>query len=130
MYVQNKRELSLLSYFSNTKIVCTKQAGTSFLSLFSYFCNRKNVKSLTFQALQVPSWNIKRFLSLGLESPISWNIKNFLKVDYFYFLGSESNFLKYKRNIKLESSISGNIKKFRFPKFKKVLRDDARKCVR
>ena len=51
---------------------------------------------------------------MGLESSITWNIRNLLKVGFLHFLSSESCFLKYKRNIRLESSISGNIRKFRY----------------
>ena len=58
--------------------------------------------------MQVLTWNIRRFLSLGPESFISSNIRNFLRVSSFYFSSSESCFLKYKEV-------------FRFPKHKKKL---------
>ena len=63
---------------------------------------------LFFMPLQVLTWNIRRFLSLGPESFISSNIRNFLRVSSFYFSSSESWFLKYKEV-------------FRFPKHKKKL---------
>ena len=62
---------------------------------------------LVFRALQVPSWNI-RFLRLELKSSISRNIKTF----FFHFSSSERLFLKYKKNMRLESSTCGNIRKF------------------
>ena len=47
-------------------------------------------------------------------SLISWNIGNFLRVGFFHFSSSGSYFLKYKRNMRLESfiSVSQNIRKF------------------
>ena len=35
------------------------------------------------KALQIPPWNIRSFLSLGLESSISWNIKKFFQGGFF-----------------------------------------------
>ena len=73
-----------------------------------------------FQALQVLSCNIRGFLSLRLESSISRSIRHFFLSEFFYFSSLESYFLKYKRNIRLESSTSGNIRKFSFPKCMKI----------
>ena len=39
-------------------------------------------------------------------------MRKFFEVRFFYFASSESSFLKYKKNIKLESFISGNIRNF------------------
>ena len=59
----------------------------------------------------------KFFLSLNLESSISRNERNLLRVGFFFhFSSSESYFLKQKRNIKVERSISRNIRKFRWPR--------------
>ena len=55
---------------------------------------------------------MQEVLGLGLKSFISQNVRNFLRVGYFYFSSSESDFLKYKRNISQESFISGNIRKY------------------
>ena len=63
-----------------------------------------------FRTLWVLSWNIRIFLSLGGESSISRNLRNFLRAISFYISSSESYFLKCKRNIRLESSIFGNIR--------------------
>ena len=49
-----------------------------------------------FGALQIPSSNIRSFLSLGLESSISPNIRKIIRVGLFQFLSVESYFLKYK----------------------------------
>ena len=49
-----------------------------------------------FGALQIPSSNIRSFLSLELESSISPNIRNIIRVGLFHFLSVESYFLKYK----------------------------------
>ena len=41
-------------------------------------------------------------------------INNFFRGAFFYFLSLESFFLKYKTNVRVESSISENIRKFRY----------------
>ena len=51
----------------------------------------------------------KEFLSFGLESSISRNMTNVFKVCFFHFLSSESSLLKYKKYMRLESSIYRNI---------------------
>ena len=56
--------------------------------------------------------------------------RKFFKSEVFPFFKLESSLLKYKRNIRLESSFSRNTRKFRFPKYKKVLSVEAGKCVR
>ena len=48
------------------------------------------------------------------ESFISWNIINFLLVAIFHFLSSERYVLKFIRNLRLESSISGKTREFLF----------------
>ena len=61
-----------------------------------------------FEVLSAPFWNIRSFfLACG-------NIRNFLRVGVFHFLTSEIYFLKYKKNIRVESSFSGNMWKFRY----------------
>ena len=57
---------------------------------------------------------MKRFsyAFLGLESSISWRIRNFFRMGSFYILSSESSLLKYKKNMRLEYSISWNIRIF------------------
>ena len=69
-----------------------------------------------FQVSKITSLNIISFLGSGPENSISQNIRNFLRVSSFYFLSSESYFLKYKKNIKLAGSISRKIRKFQYAK--------------
>ena len=81
---------------------------------FALMCEKKKLQIFDFQTLQVPSWNVSSFFILGLESYISLKYKNFFSEYLFlYFLCCESYFLKYIRNIRLENSISRNIRKFR-----------------
>ena len=56
--------------------------------------------------------------------------RKFFKSEVFPFFKLESSLLKYKRNIRLESSFSRNTRKFHFPKYKKVLSVEAGKCAR
>ena len=100
------------------------------LYLINFLSINKKYYLFDLQTLQAFSWNIKSFLSLALETCISWNITNFLRVFFFNFPSSESYFLKYKKSIRLESFISRKIRKFRFPKYKKVLRVKAGKRAR
>ena len=82
-----------------------------------------------FQALKVPSWNIKKKLSLGLESSISWNIETFPEHFFFFFFIIFEAWKVLSWNflfLGLESSISHNMrkafsKKFHFLKYKKHL---------
>ena len=48
---------------------------------------------------------ILSYIDLRLKVCISQNIRNFLRVGSFYFLSSESYFLKYEGNITQESFI-------------------------
>ena len=72
-------------------------------------------------------WNIRSFFNSVLKCSISPKYKKLFKsvfcffcflffvfvcLFFFLFLTSESYFLKYKRNIRLEGSISRNITKF------------------
>ena len=88
-----------------TAVKITKTSHKKFLQ--SRYC-------VCFSGFRSSSWNIRKFLTLWLESSISRNIRNILRVDLFHFSSSESYFLKYKRNIRLESSISGNIRTFHY----------------
>ena len=82
-----------------------------------------------FQVLKVPSWNIKKKLSLGLESSISWNIETFPEHFFFFFFIFFLAWKVFSLNflfLGLESSISHNMrkafsKKFHFLKYKKHL---------
>ena len=56
----------------------------------------------------------KKFFNNRFESFVSRNIRNFLIVGFFDFSRTESYFLKCKRNIRLDRSISENIRKFRY----------------
>ena len=69
----------------------------------------RNIRNFGFLGFRNFSWNIRSFLSLGLESFIFWNIRNFLTVFFFYFSSSESYFLKYKKVCRV--SVSRNIRK-------------------
>ena len=67
---------------------------------------------------KVSSWNIRSFLSLGLENSISQNIRNSFRVGFFTFWTWKVpswNFLVFQ----LESSIFGNIRKLCFLKYDK-----------
>ena len=80
-----------------------------FSSLKAYFLKYKK-----FFRVSV-SWNIRNFLILAPKSSISWKYKNFFRGNFFFYFSSpESYFLKCKRDIRLESSISWNIRKFRY----------------
>ena len=92
----------------------------------------KNVKRniyLYFQVLQVPSRNIKKILSLWLESSISWNVRHFFKVGFFSVRKVTSLNIMFSKvsifwNIRnsFRVSISRNIRKaFFWWKIKKVL---------
>ena len=48
-----------------------------------------------FEALSVPSWNVRSFLSLCKERSISWNIRNFLRLTFLLFK-LERLLLKYE----------------------------------
>ena len=74
----------------------------------------------SFGVLGIPSWNIRSFLSLRQETSISENISSFFRVGFFHFSSSESYFLKYKNFFRV--SISWNIKRFRFLKYKEFFR--------
>ena len=50
----------------------------------------------------------KEFLSFGLESSIFFKYKDFFWSVFFYFSSSESSVLKYKKNMRLEKSISAD----------------------
>ena len=83
---------------------------TYFTDIFSW-----NIRNISFPALEVLLWNIwktflwenvRTFLIFILESSISRNIKNYFRAGFFNFSSSESSLLKYKKNMRLESSIS------------------------
>ena len=87
------------------------------LILKSALPRNKKWEIFVFKALQVLSWNIRNFLSLGLKGSIPQNIRHFLRVGSFYFSSWESYFLKYKKFFRV--SISYNIRKFCFLKYNK-----------
>ena len=66
---------------------------------------------VSFEGFVNSFWNIRSFFSLVLKSSISPKYKKLFK-SVFFFLSSESYYLKYKRNMRLEGSISRNITKF------------------
>ena len=84
-----------------------------------------------FQALQVPSWNIRKmfwrnttnffrvvFFVLGVLQVPFWNIRNFFKLR-----GRQFHFLKYKKIFflrKYNNLFNLGIRKFNFPKYKKI----------
>ena len=79
--------------------------------------NKKFIQSkfflLVFQALQVLSWNVRSFLSFGLESSIFQNIRNFFRESYFeekYEGISISINIRDFLILELESSVSWNMK--------------------
>ena len=88
--------------FTPVKTIKTSQETRNFFGAEFLFA---------FGALSVPFWNIRSFLSLWHESLFSWNIRNILRVVFFHFSILESYFIKYKRNVRLESSIPRNIRK-------------------
>ena len=57
------------------------------------------------------SYKNKNILSLVLKSSVSSKYNKFFQSGFFNFSSSESYFPKNKRNIRLESSISGYIRK-------------------
>ena len=79
--------------------------------------NKKFIQSkfflLVFQALQVPSWNVRSFLSFGLESSSFQNIRNFFRESFFeekYEGISISINIRDFLILELESSVSWNMK--------------------
>ena len=83
-------------------------------------CLKRNIKIFPFSGFASFLLKYKKFLKLKALNFHFLKYKKFLRVFFFTFSCSESYFLNYKKNISLESSISGNIRKFRFSKYKKM----------
>ena len=72
-----------------------------------------------FQDLQVTSWSIRSFLNLGLEIPISQNIRHFFRAVLFIRCAQKVTSWNVLF-LGIESSISRDIRKTFFRKYKKV----------
>ena len=83
-------------------------------------CLKRNIKIFPFSGFASFLLKYKKFLKLKALNFHFLNYKKLLRVFFFIFSSSESYFLNYKKNTRLENSISGNIRKFRFPKYKKM----------
>ena len=81
---------------------------------FALLFKKKYMKLLIFRLYKFLSKK-KKFFKFRARKFHFLKYKNFFQsVFFFHFLSSESYFLKYKRNIRLESSISRNIRKIRW----------------
>ena len=88
----------------------------------------KSAVIFCFSGFASSPWNIRHFLNLKLESSIFRNIRSILRVGFFSSL--ESYFLKYKRNLRIESSISGYITNFLISELESYISRNIKKCFR
>ena len=80
--------------------------------LFCCLRLKRNIRNFWFSDIASFLLKYKTFFNLRARKFYFLKFKKLFKSDFFYFSSSESYFPKYKRNIRVESSIFGNTRKF------------------
>ena len=85
-----------------------------------HLCLKRNIRNFWFSGMANSLQKYRRSFQLGARNFRFQIYKRLFQSGHFHFPILESCFLKYVRNVRLKSSISGNIRMFSLLKWKKV----------